>query len=67
MSDLQKITTKTGTTYVRHKRPLNYSEKVFARLSTEDKTMFELLVKKENITTAEKLRELIKNYIKENI
>ena len=67
MEALLVITNKHGQTYKRHKKPVVYDDKLFIRLPKEEKTMFDIVTKKNNKTMTEQIRIMIQEYIKENI
>lgn len=67
MEDYQTITDKNGRTFTRRCRKVNYGANIFVRLVPETRRKFEELCNKENKNFSEKIRELIDNYIKENV
>lgn len=61
------VTTKSGHTYSKSYRKTKLIERVMARLTTQEKEKFQDLCDMEDKSISIKLRELIKQYIEENI
>lgn len=65
MNKKQTITTKSGITYERKMKDINYDTAIYIRVSKKQYDSLRKIAKKENITLSVLVREILEDYLEE--